>query len=93
MVRPGAGRPSCAARIPIASSSSAVDTSSGSAAAITAACAAVGSVSGGTTSSTSVPNFLPLTVSVFGEVLLGSRITLWPRNSIRNDAEAQLFSS
>ena len=48
---------------------------------------------GGTTSSTSVPNFLPLTVSVFGEALLGSRITLWPRNSIRNDAEAQLVSS
>jgi hypothetical protein len=31
---------------------------------------------------------LPLTVSVFGEVLLGSGITLWPRNFIRNDAEA-----
>jgi hypothetical protein len=55
--------------------------------------AAAGSASGATISSTSVPNCLPSTVSVLSDALAGSRITLWPRNSIRRDAGAQLFSS
>jgi hypothetical protein len=78
------------AGVAICTNSSALDTLSGSAAIVMAVVAVVWSASWGTTSSTSVPNRVPLTVSVLR--VLGSRITLCPRNSCLNAVGAQLFS-